>query len=262
MNLLQRLLNSESPKLRRPFWSLIGHLLQRSGMFEGLFIRRPGYLLPFFAGSNSALTYFVFPDEFNATEKFVSGFLKQSNIFVDVGANIGNVAVTASLAVGPEGRVFALEPHPRTFGYLLRTIEVNYCGNTSCHNVAAGYRTGRSGFTDEPRKDDNNRIGHGPLSVSTVSLPDFIRENSIERIDLLKVDVEGFEHAVISGLAGQEELVRCIYIESIDRNLRRYGSSEAELLDLLNKLGYSVTKAHGDEDNLICVRDIDGVGAS
>jgi FkbM family methyltransferase len=235
--------------------------MQRSGMFEGLFIRRPGYLLPFFAGSNSALTYFVFPDEINPTEQFVSGFLNQGDIFVDIGANVGSVAVTASVAVGPEGRVFALEPHPRTFGYLLRTVEVNNCGNTSCHNVAAGDRTGKSGFTDEPRKDDNNRIGPGPLSVSIVSLSEFIRENSIERIDLLKVDVEGFEHAVISGLAGEEECVRCIYIESLDRNLRKYGSSEVELLDLLNKFGFSVTKAHGDEDNLICVRDYDGIGA-
>ncbi len=260
MSLLQRLLNSESPKLRRPLWSLIGYFMQRSRMFEGLFIRRPGYLLPFFAGSNSALTYFVFPDEINVTEKFVSGFLKKGNVFVDIGANLGNLTVTASMAVGPEGRVFALEPHPKTFGYLLRTVEVNNCVNASCHNMAAGDRTGNSGFTDEPRKDDNNRIGPGPLTVSTITLPDFIHENGIERIDLLKVDVEGFEHAVISGLTGEEDRVGCIYIESIDRNLRKYGSSGAELLALLNQFGFSVAKAHGDEDNLICIRDNDGTG--
>jgi FkbM family methyltransferase len=249
---LHQLLGSESPKLDRPVRAVTGYLMQRTRLFEKVMIRRDGYLLPFFSSSNIALTYWVSPDFIDPTEQFVRSILRPGDVFIDVGANVGTVASVAARLVGPHGKVVAIEPHPRTVENLQQTVSVNAFGNVVCLEVACGALSGLASLTDEKRKDDNNRfdeVGVGvPVRVTT--LAEIVRTLALEKVSLLKIDVEGFEGAVLRGLGREFHRVEAIYIEVIEANLQQCGDSTADIISLLQRNGFACFLISEDSTNL------------
>jgi len=261
---LNRLLRSESPKLARPGRTAVGLVLQRTRWSERLRIQRDGYVLPFFASSNMALTYWAVPGRIDATEDIVKRLLGASDVFVDVGANVGTVTAVAALAVGPTGRVVAIEPHPSTFRNLERTVAVNGFTNVVCRQVACGAAAGSVLFSDERRKDDNNRVqtgapsdrGRGPATVHVPSVPlgDVLRDLAVTRVDLLKVDVEGFELEVLRGMGPTLELVGLIHVEAIEHNLNGFGATVDSLVVFLTDHGFQCFGVADDPANLVAAR--------
>jgi hypothetical protein len=76
--------------------------------------------------------------------------------------------------------------------------------------------------------------------VEIIKLDDFCRGQNIERIDFLKIDVEGFEYFVLLG--GKEIISQThpvIYLELYDHGLKRNGYSASALIDLLFGMGYT-----------------------
>jgi FkbM family methyltransferase len=255
MNLLQRIIRSDSPKLERPFHAMVGYALQRTGFSSKLQLRRSRYTVPFFPKSNMALTYWVKPDVIDRAEEFACEYLKPGATMVDVGANIGCVSAASSLAVGDSGRVCAIEAHPQTFRNLQETIRVNGFTNVTALNVALGSRSGTVCFTDEKRKDDNNRVsltGATGIEVPCVTLSALLKEQSISHVHLMKLDVEGFEMEVLRGAVDVLSAVDCLYVEILDHTLRRFGSSAEELKSFLRSHGFQCFQFHGDSSNAVC----------
>lgn len=127
---------------------------------------------------------------------------------IDAGANIGAYALECAAAVGPEGRVDAVEPEPSNFAALLRNIERNPQGRVVvAHRLglwggggrAALSNRGGTGVCWQVRPDE-----HGSVWLRT--LDDLVRSCSRERIDLIKIDTEGAEEEVLRG--GQHALAR------------------------------------------------------
>lgn len=170
---------------------------------------------------------------------FVGGYLLPGETFVDVGANVGQLTLAAALRVTQSGRVIAIEAHPRTCKYLQGNARLNDL-SVEIHNVAIGSEHGELFFTDF-RSDDMNFASalpprSGPaLRVSVRTLDSIIGERPV---DLLKVDVEGFEVDLIKGASHTISHCRCLYIEDSDLNLRRAGTSRAELYDRLTSHGF------------------------
>lgn len=253
MTLLNRLFRSESPKFEHPIKTTVGRVMQKSGRFEHLRVQRVGYELPFFSASNFSLTYWVEPGLVDPTEEFVRTVLRPGDVFVDVGANVGTVSALAAGVVGPNGRVVAIEPHPTTFSLLRRTLAANGRQNVTCLNVACGSTAGMATLTDEPRKDDNNKVdesGAG-IPVKVTALIDLLRDHSLAKVDLLKIDVEGFEYAVLSGLEGDLSMIGAMHIEVIEANLGRYGHSTAAIVSLLQRNGFACFEIIDDPTNLV-----------
>jgi FkbM family methyltransferase len=126
---------------------------------------------------------------------FVGHALREGELFVDVGANIGSYSVLA--AAGPKARVIACEPVPATYRRLRRNIEANHFAHeVVTKQVAASDRVGEVRMTDD--LDTMNRVtSDGPGTVVQALPLDVLLAN--EHPVVMKIDVEGYEPAVIAG---------------------------------------------------------------
>lgn len=133
--------------------------------------------------------------------------LEKGCVCLDVGANIGLTAFFMSNHV-PEGAVYAFEPVPATYADLVAGIEYNSLSNVHAYNLALGENTRTVIFRDIPKFSSGNfQILPGsensrllPLvEVQSVPLDAFVAIVGLERVDLIKIDVEGFELDVLNG---------------------------------------------------------------
>lgn len=129
-------------------------------------------------------------------DEVVRSCLHDGDCVWDIGANIGYTALVYATAVGPTGRVVALEPGRRSFRLLrqatagIRQIE--------CLNVAAGELDGRLGFKEARRLDLSHISDASDYWVQSVTL-DRLLESAGSPPNLIKLDVEGYESRVLSG---------------------------------------------------------------
>jgi FkbM family methyltransferase len=177
--------------------------------------------------------------------RWVRRWLRRGMTFVDVGANVGYYSLLAASRVGPEGRIFALEPSPVAAGRLKATVQENRLENV---------RVVQAGLSDRPAESllflppgDNHTPsmlgGDGCSSVPVFvrTLDDCLAEWQLDRIDLLKVDVEGYEPRVFAG--GEQALVqgqiRAILCEFNDPWLQLAGSNAQALYERLADWGFT-----------------------
>jgi FkbM family methyltransferase len=168
---------------------------------------RPGPLDVQFRGANFRLHTAGSPTEgamlmnpvYNTDEfDLIDAALSEGDVFVDIGANIGLYALTVARRVGQGGRVIAIEPEPTALARLKDNVAANAGARVEIYPCAVGDRTGEVSFTS-----DNSNLGHsriesgGALSVPMVPLADLLIKAGLERVDALKIDVEGFEDIVL-----------------------------------------------------------------
>jgi FkbM family methyltransferase len=223
-----------------PLKFLIGTLLVRTGLCRLFTINRNGYKVIFFPSSLSRSLWEFGLSERDEDEQIIRTLLRPGDTYVDVGANIGTLAIVAKLHVGVEGHVIAIEAHPRTFSFLKENIKYNHLC-LDAYNVAVGEKSGRLTFTDT-RADDMNSpaIDAEKGLVVDVTTLDQLLAGVVQDIRLLKVDVEGFELPVFRGASTVLDCTQLIYFESWDRHFKRYGYETYDLIDFLNKAGFIV----------------------
>jgi len=126
---------------------------------------------------------------------------------LDVGANIGMTALAFSQTC-PRGQIAAIEPVPRTFQYLQRNVAEAGVHNIKIFNFALGSSTGTVLMQGHPSNfacsfvADNYAIpasDHFSCEVPVKRLDETFSELSLDRLDFMKVDVEGFELEVFAG---------------------------------------------------------------
>lgn len=139
---------------------------------------------------------------------------------VDVGANAGIYSL-AALAVEPRADVHAFEPTPEIANRLQLTAQLNRLDRLHVHEVAASIESGTAILTrcrgELGSNEGMNFISEVKVTdhterVQTTSLDRFCADNSINKIDLLKIDVQGHEYAV---LRGAEQLISSGQISTI-----------------------------------------------
>jgi len=187
----------------------------------------------------------------NAEVALVLSLCKPGNVFVDVGANVGLYTALAGLAVGPSGKVFAFEPEPESFSFLQKTVAENKLLNTKIVQSAASNTNGEHRlYTSSGNRGDhrlyNNADADGSVGVKTLRLDDFLRSEGISKVDILKIDVQGFEGFVIEGMA---ETIRnssniSIVMEFWPLGLRSTGTDPSKLLVCLENMGLKIHEIH------------------
>ena len=167
--------------------------------------------------------------------------LRPGDTYVDVGANVGQLALVGAGRVGATGRVLAIEAHPRTFGFLKDNLALNPDARVEALNVAVGATEGRVSFTSL-RLDDQNHVSaqndSGPATSVAVARLDSLCPPG--RVRLLKIDVEGFELHVLEGATDVLARCDCLYIEESQRNLERYGGTVSQLRAMLTQAGFGI----------------------
>ncbi|MDE4146507.1 FkbM family methyltransferase [Phaeobacter gallaeciensis] len=161
---------------------------------------------------------------------------------VDIGAHIGTYAIPMAAKAGPEGRVLAIEGSARTFQLLQRNIGANGL----VHRVA--YQNKVLGQRDGPRlrraaSPGNSGAGHYLPDMNGVEAEDplsCLALNGFAQPDVIKIDVEGMECAVLTSLQPLLNRQRPIlYIEVVAQQLARLGTTVSNLEALLAPYGYS-----------------------
>ena len=139
-------------------------------------------------------------------------------VFVDIGANVGQ----HSLFMSAHGaRVHAFEPFSQVRAQFVQQIERNRLGNISVHPVGLSNINTRSTFFAPTGTNagigsfDASSVGKGNVSIGELQLArgdDYFPGHGIDRIDLLKIDVEGYEKLVLQGLRESLNAARPIIV--------------------------------------------------
>jgi FkbM family methyltransferase len=134
-------------------------------------------------------------------------------VAVDVGANIGATALIMSAFVGAEGRVIALEPGPRSFSLLQQNLALNGAATVLPLELAASAEPGPTTFCEDSAFGHLAPGGSG-LQVQAETLDRIVQTQGLTRLDLVKIDTEGFEPQVLAGARGAiARLKPAIYLE-------------------------------------------------
>ncbi|MGN6551301.1 MAG: FkbM family methyltransferase [Pararhizobium sp.] len=192
--------------------------------------------------------------------------LRDGMVFVDVGANVGVYSLHISSATKGTARVVALEPHPRTFAKLDYNCAINGFDRVSRINAGAGEAEGEMTLFS----DGGGNIGNASLleavgggkerqTVRLRPLVSILAEQGIDRIDLLKIDVEGFEDRALIPFfeaANRALWPRHILVETVHAALWR-----GDLMRYLKDRGYG-DAGRTDENRLLALRASAPVQAS
>lgn len=151
--------------------------------------------------------------------RWVKSFLGPGMTFVDVGANVGYYTWLAASLVEPSGRVLAFEPDAYVYGKLEAVVAANHLSCVACRKACLSDREGFLTLYVPPDSYGNRNSSVVPycegmtaVSVPATTLDHVFEIEGLSRIDLLKVDVEGHEVAV---LKGAESIVRAGAVRAI-----------------------------------------------
>jgi len=150
--------------------------------------------------------FFIFGEGLEPELENLHHFLREGDVFMDVGANSGVFSMKAARCTGDRGLVIAVEPLPEMFCVLRRNVALNGYQNVRIRNLCAGDHTGIAEFWINFGKPnsaslvcrDTSAKRFQPLSIT---LDDLSAMEKLERLDYLKIDAEGAESSILTGAA-------------------------------------------------------------
>lgn len=215
---------------------------------------------------------------------FTRNYLKRSDIYIDIGSNIGLFSLHAAQIVGESGKVYAFEPTPDTYERLRQNIDLNKFNDKVITNnlglssekgiltmniTIDGYDAWNTfaSSTDVPFQKQ--------LLIPVDTLDNYLKSHNINHDDiaLIKIDVEGWEVAVIKGAIETLNQLNspALMVEFTETNLLAAGTNCYELYDIVTSLGYrwytydsnnnclipEPKKLHYPYNNLIAIKSIE-----
>ena len=194
------------------------------------------YDVYFYVRAFSDDLYFVIPKREGDVNEIILNLLKEGDVFVDVGANVGYYSVLGGKIVGERGQVISIEPIPTTAKVLRFNIKLNRLRNVKVLQNAAW---------------DNNEVismyvPRGLFGLAHVcnfkSSENFLVEgvtldkvlSNYSKVDLLKIDAEGSDYRVLRGARKTLERTRYVIVEA-SREID-------EIIQLLKEVGFQIRK--------------------
>ena len=142
------------------------------------------------------------------------------DVIVDVGAGIGTDTMLFSKSAGPPGKVLAIEAHPATYRYLKTCCRLNRLSNVIALQVALMDRSGVVHIAGSAGAETNYVLptakGGRGIPVMGQSLDELCREHQIDRIDFLKINIEGAERFALAGMKDAIRRTRHVCIAAHD----------------------------------------------
>ena len=180
--------------------------------------------------------------------KIMEEKIKVGNITVDVGANIGLHTLNMARIVGNTGRVFAFEPDPSNFEILRKNVKINNYQNIILEQKACADKHGRTTLyqSDHPgmhRVFPQTKQAKGQVQVELTSLDKyFIDSNLADKINFIKIDVEGLEFSVLKGMKNilkNNKKIKILF-EFMPKNTMEAGFTPIELLNYLTSYDFKL----------------------
>jgi len=237
-------------KREKPLKFLVGIFLIKLNVSYFFKIKMKDYFLSFYPTALS-LTLWLDAKARNEDETFFESYLRKGDNVIDVGANIGSLTLKAASLI-KNGKVFAIEPHPQIYKYLVENIKLNNFDNIECFKIIAGNENQLQSFSDVKSDDQNSvRIDDEGIKLRQQKIDDFI-DNELE-FALIKIDVEGYEKFVILGAKNVLKKTKCVYFEASDKLYKNYQYTYQDIFTLLTSLGFTIFKIQ--ENKIIKVTD-------
>ncbi len=181
---------------------------------------------------------------------FLRRYLSNSDIFFDIGSNIGLYSLHAAQVVGKTGKVFAFEPTPSTYSQLKRNVDLNNFGKyVICNNIGLSDNKGTLKMNVSSNGYDAWNTFAKPIrpyfdkqiEIPVETFDNYINNNNIniKDISLIKVDVEGWETFVFKGASSlKDQDSPVLLVEFTEDYAFAAGSNCYELYDLIKSFGY------------------------
>lgn len=173
-------------------------------------------------------------------------FLQKGDAFMDIGANKGEFAIHAALAVGNQGKIVAFEPEPVNCSWIKKSIVKSGICNIVVEEAAIGAKDGalnlyigeKSGWHSLVKSEEN--LKKDSLKVSVYQLDEYLEKNPLPNLKAIKIDVEGFEKEVLIGahktLSLNDNLILFIDIHP------DHGVAHDEIYEILHGHGFFLYK--------------------
>jgi FkbM family methyltransferase len=196
----------------------------------------------------------------------IQRLVKPGMIALDIGAHVGYYARMLAALTGDSGRVYAFEPHPRTYKMLCANIAAmnnvtpvqaavaENEGTAELFDYLMMSASGSLHFDESMRDLQKAQLGSGDIapriehdfpvekfSVRTLALDDFLAEKGVTQIDFIKMDIEGAEIGALRGLRrtiSQSPRLRLI-MEYNPQALKAFGHDPAAAFDEVLAMGFT-----------------------
>jgi FkbM family methyltransferase len=180
--------------------------------------------------------------------KIIRDNIKEGDIVIDIGANIGYYTLIFAQLVGSSGKVFAFEPEPKNFEILRKNIEINNYQNIIAEQKIVSDESGMTKLFIAEQGIVGHRINQQKSSQKFIEVESIILDNYIKKLNLdnkinfIKIDVEGSEPKVLEGAKEimQKSNQLKIFTEFNREFVKKYGIEPKEMIDLLYRNGFKI----------------------
>jgi FkbM family methyltransferase len=179
---------------------------------------------------------------------------KLGDVVFDVGAGIGTEIATFSELVGENGRVIAIEADPVCFRRLEKLVQILELKNVTCLNIAVSDESGQAWITQDREDGLGNHLSDeylpGSKKIDKVRFSELMLKMDIERINYMKINIEGAEISALSGLGLSVSRIEnlCISCHNFlpDPDMHTFD----DVLKYLIKRGFQVRKHEDNPRNI------------
>lgn len=183
--------------------------------------------------------------------RIIEKYLKPGDVFFDIGANIGYFTAVGANAVGMSGKVYSFEPIPEYYCNLERIVELNPDYSIIANDFALGENTCQSTISKHPQNVGGSSLlnnyeaeegNDSSYDIDIKRIDEYVVDENIKRISLIKIDTEGFELPVIKGAArfldSNKKNLPPIIAEISPDAFKLLGREIEELKDFMLSYGY------------------------
>jgi FkbM family methyltransferase len=179
--------------------------------------------------------------------EYIKREIKESDIVLDIGANIGYYTLIFAGLVGKNGKVFSFEPDPKNYFLLEKNVEINGYQSVILTRKAVSDSNGkiRLYLCEDDNSGDhriyNSHDGRKSIETETVQLDDYFKD-FFGRIDFIKIDIQGAEGLAFRGMFDILDKNRNLKIaaEFWPFGLRMCGTEPINLLESLLMRGFKI----------------------
>jgi FkbM family methyltransferase len=210
------------------------------------------YVVPFFDADRRFFDYWGHD---LADVRYLWRVLRPGMVFFDIGAHHGLYSLVAAKRLGTDSTVVAFEPSPNEFRRLRLHLRLNGMRSVRVEPIALGATSSKQKFF-QVISGDNTRGGLRPpassdrvleTSVETACLDDYLGRLALDRVDLVKLDVEGAELEVLEGASMVLAKFRPIFIcEVLDATTQVWGYNAREIVLMFQRFDFQLFEAQLD----------------
>jgi len=189
-------------------------------------------------------------------EKFIADFLQPGDVALDVGAQIGMFTSIAAQLIAPGGQLYSFEPDATNHADLLRTVDRNELDNVDIVNLGLSDSEGEvtfhrpvgawGSFMDGGQGGASVTEGYfsttkiNTFSIQVTTIDAFVASRGLDRLDLIKIDVDGPEVTILRGASETMTRLKPAIMVEASMWFEEHGATVEDLFEILTAHGYEI----------------------